>query len=150
MDRSSESGNDGGQVRIENEEQKDLVDVLLDIQKENLVGLPIDRVSTRLSACTDTTHTILEWAMTELLRHPRIMTNCTMSDQGDSSLTQKAVIKETLHLPRVDLKSYDKPEEFDPERRGCPGIQFGMAVNEIALANLVHKFERALPGAARA
>ncbi|CAL9030841.1 unnamed protein product [Prunus brigantina] len=89
----------------------------------------------------------------------------------------KAVIKETLHLPRVstrdveingyniesktqvlvnvwqigrDPKSYDKPEEFDPERRGCPGIQFGMAVNEIALAHLVHKFEWALPGAARA
>lgn len=43
-------GNDGGQVRIKNEEQKDLVDVLLDIQKENLVGLPIDRVSIGLSS----------------------------------------------------------------------------------------------------
>lgn len=50
MDRSSESGNDGGQVRIENKEQKDLVDVLLDIQKGNLVGLPIDRVSIRVSS----------------------------------------------------------------------------------------------------
>ncbi|VVA21799.1 PREDICTED: cytochrome [Prunus dulcis] len=71
MDRCSESGNDGGQVRIENEEQKDLVDVLLDIQKENLVGLPIDR--DMLTVGTDSTHTILEWVMTELLRHPRIM-----------------------------------------------------------------------------
>ena len=30
----------------------------------------------------------------------------------------------------------------------CPGIQFAMAVNEIALANIVHKFEWALPGGA--
>lgn len=66
-------------------------------------------------------------------------------------------------------KSYNNPEEYDPERflnthrgidykgndfelipfgagrRICPGIQFAMAINEIALANLVHKFDWALP-----
>lgn len=62
-----------------------------------------------------------------------------------------------------DRKSYDQPEEYRPERfldgaidykgndfqfipfgagrRGCPGIQFVIAINEIALANLVHKFD---------
>ncbi|PQP94159.1 hypothetical protein Pyn_22890 [Prunus yedoensis var. nudiflora] len=66
-----------------------------------------------------------------------------------------------------DPKSYNKPEEFEPERfldsaidykgnefhyipfgagrRVCPGIQFAIAVQEIALANLVHKFNWALP-----
>ncbi|KAI5333520.1 hypothetical protein L3X38_023651 [Prunus dulcis] len=48
-----------------------------------------------------------------------------------------------------DPKSYNKPEEFEPERRVCPGIQFAMAVQEIALANLVHKFDWALPDGAR-
>ncbi|KAB2605757.1 cytochrome P450 71A25-like [Pyrus ussuriensis x Pyrus communis] len=30
---------------------------------------------------------------------------------------------------------------FGAGRRGCPGIRFAMAINEIALANLVHKFD---------
>ncbi|XP_050123606.1 cytochrome P450 736A117-like [Malus sylvestris] len=69
-----------------------------------------------------------------------------------------------------DPKLYENPEEFEPERflnseidykendfqlipfgagrRVCPGIQFAMAVNEIALANIVHKFDWALPGGA--
>ncbi|CAN6560740.1 hypothetical protein C1H46_034796 [Malus baccata] len=69
-----------------------------------------------------------------------------------------------------DPKSYNNPEEYEPERflnstldykgndfqyipfgagrRGCPGIQFAMAVQEIALANLMHKFDWALPNGA--
>ena len=38
-------GSDGHVVSQENEEQKDFVDVLLWIQKENIIGFPIDRVS---------------------------------------------------------------------------------------------------------
>jgi cytochrome P450 len=71
-----------------------------------------------------------------------------------------------------DPKSCNKPEEYKPERflnensgvnykgndfrlipfgasrRVCPGIQFAMAVNELVLATLVHKFDWALPGGA--
>ncbi|XP_004310039.1 PREDICTED: cytochrome P450 71A25-like isoform X1 [Fragaria vesca subsp. vesca] len=70
-----------------------------------------------------------------------------------------------------DRKSYYKPDEFEPERflnpnsdisykgndfelipfgagrRMCPGIQFATTVNEIALANLLHKFDWTLPAA---
>ncbi|XP_058193852.1 psoralen synthase-like [Rhododendron vialii] len=66
-----------------------------------------------------------------------------------------------------DPSSWNEPEEFMPERflnslvdfrghdfelislgageRGCPGIQFSAVVNELALANLVHKFDFAVP-----
>ncbi|KAB2609250.1 cytochrome P450 71A26-like [Pyrus ussuriensis x Pyrus communis] len=169
------------------------------------------------AAGTDTTYIVLEWAMTELLRHPRVMKKLQnevreIVRKGEH-LTEddligmhylKAVIKETLRLhPPVPLplriavqdveiggykikakthvminawqigrdpKLYEKPEEFEPERflnseidykgndlqlipfgagrRVCPGIQFAMAVNEIALANIVHKFDWTLPGGA--
>ncbi|XP_059306735.1 cytochrome P450 71A4-like [Lycium ferocissimum] len=66
-----------------------------------------------------------------------------------------------------DQLSWEKPEEFRPERflnsdidvkglnfelipfgagrRGCPGITFAIMVNELALARVVHKFNFALP-----
>ncbi|KAL3642300.1 hypothetical protein CASFOL_013115 [Castilleja foliolosa] len=66
-----------------------------------------------------------------------------------------------------DPTLWEKPEEFLPERfldssidfrglhfelipfgagrRGCPGIAFAMAVNELGLAKLVHHFDFALP-----
>lgn len=170
---------------------------------------------------TNTTFTILEWAMSELLKHPSVMEklkNEVRRIVGDRKgiITEddlvemnylKALIKETLRLhppvpllmPRIatqdakingynimsgtlvlvnawqigrDPKSYNEPEEFKPERflnnvmdykgnngfqfipfgagrRSCPGIQFAMAVQEIALANLVHKFDWMLPDGAR-
>ena len=70
-----------------------------------------------------------------------------------------------------DPMSWDEPEEFRPERflstdidfkgqdfqlipfgagrRGCPGISFAMATNELVLANLVNKFDWALPNGVR-
>ncbi|XP_028115209.1 cytochrome P450 71A6-like [Camellia sinensis] len=70
-----------------------------------------------------------------------------------------------------DPLSWDEPEEFRPERflntsidfkghdfelipfgagrRGCPGIQFATAVDELALANPVYKFDFAAPNGAR-
>ncbi|KAM0960609.1 hypothetical protein ACFX2I_025525 [Malus domestica] len=216
---------DGAKSGVEHEE-KDFVDVLLWIQKENLAGFPLARVSIKalildmFAAGTDT-YTIIDWAMSELLRHPRVMKKLQKEVRGIArSKTEiiteddlvgmhylKAVFKETLRLhppvpllmPRKstqdvkihgydikvntqvivnaweigrDPKSYEKPEEFEPERflnsgidykgndfelipfgagrRGCPGIQFAMAVNEIGLANLVHKFDWELHGGARA
>ncbi|KAF5182400.1 Cytochrome p450 [Thalictrum thalictroides] len=67
-----------------------------------------------------------------------------------------------------DPKEWEKPDEFIPERflnnpidfkgqdfkyipfgsgrRGCPGISFGMAIVEIAIANLLYWFDWKTPG----
>ncbi|XP_059444622.1 cytochrome P450 736A117-like [Corylus avellana] len=108
---------------LENEHQKDFVDVLLQIQKENEIGFPIDRVSVKalildvFAAGTDTTYTVLEWAMTELLRHPKAMKKVQnevrvisgnkkeiTEDDLDNMHYLKAVIKETLRFhPPIPL-----------------------------------------------
>ncbi|XP_024190334.2 cytochrome P450 736A117 [Rosa chinensis] len=225
--RSKASGSSGhvNHADPNGEDEKDLVDVLLEIQEGNLSGLPIDRVSIKavildmLGGGADSTYSVIEWTMAELLRHPRVMkklqsevrelagdkTHITEDDLIEMNYLN-AVIKETLRLhppftvlsrmsgqdvevkgykikanTRIvvnmwqigrDPKSYNKPEEYEPERflnensgvsykgndfrlipfgagrRVCPGIQFAMAVNKTALANLVHKFDWALPGGA--
>jgi len=167
------------------------------------------------AAGTDTTYTVLEWAMTELLRHKTVMhklqdevrtvvgnkTHVTEEDLVNMNYLN-AVIKETLRLhapvpllvPRKSMEdiklngydieagtqvivnawaiardpsSWEQPLEFKPERfinssinykgldfefipfgegrRGCPGVFFAIAVNELVLANLVYQFDWKLP-----
>ncbi|KAL2933837.1 Cytochrome P450 71A25 [Bienertia sinuspersici] len=203
-------------------ELKDFVDVLLQAQMDSTAGFPISRDSIKalildmFAGGTDTTYTVLEWAMTELLRHPTIMKKLQeevrgittgQADVSEDDLEKmkylKAVIKETLRLhppipllvPREstqdviingyhiaagtrvitnawaihrDPATWEKPEEFHPERflkssidfkgqdfelipfgsgrRGCPGILFAIASNELVLANLLCKFNWSLPG----
>ncbi|XP_030531468.1 cytochrome P450 736A117-like [Rhodamnia argentea] len=203
------------------EDRRDFVDVLLDIEKDKTAGFALAADSIKalildiFAAGTDTTYTVLEWAMTELLRHPRAMNNLQTEVREitggkpivtDEDLERmhylRAFIKETLRLhppipllvPRLstqDVKiqgyhiaagtmvitnawtigrdpgTWDQPDEFKPERflnslvdfkgqdfelipfgagrRGCPGMSFAMATNELVLANLVHKFDWALP-----
>nr|XP_043635902.1 cytochrome P450 Tp4149-like [Erigeron canadensis] len=203
------------------DEGQDLVDILLDVQKENAGGFIVDKDSIKavildiFAAGTDTTSTNIEWVVSELVRHPRVMRKLqqevTDVANGRSMISEedldkmkylKAVIKETLrfHLPLpllvqrettqdVKLMGYDiaartpvvvnawaiardpavwkEPDDFKPERflnsfidykglhyefipfgagrRGCPGIQFAIVVNELALANLVYKYDLALP-----
>ncbi|XP_059644199.1 cytochrome P450 736A117-like [Cornus florida] len=212
-----------GDETVEDEDgREDFLDILLRIHKENSA---VDRdcikalILDAFSAGTDTTSTVLEWAMTELLRHPRVMNKVKnevreilkgkphiTADDLEEMHYLKAVIKETvrLHPPipllvpheaseDVRVMGYDiaagtmvlinawaigtdpmtwvEPEEFQPERflnssidfrghdfelipfgagrRGCPGTSFAIATNEFVLANLVHKFDWALPGGAK-
>ncbi|KAL2943910.1 Cytochrome P450 71A25 [Bienertia sinuspersici] len=94
---------------------KDFVDVLLEIQQENCEQLSTENIKAIVLdifiAATETTATTLEWAMTELIRHPRIMmkvqkevrsivkNNTKVTEDDLENLKYlKAVIKETLRL----------------------------------------------------
>ncbi|KAK3037500.1 hypothetical protein RJ639_030308 [Escallonia herrerae] len=205
-------------------EGQDFVDILLEFQRENKNSSPIhvDTIKALIldmfAAGTDTTHTVLEWGMAELLRHPNVMKKLQdevrETGRGKPKISEddlekmhylKAVIKETLRLhtpipllvPRestqdVKIMGYDiaagtqvyinawaigrdpslweDAEEFRPERflnsatdykgfhyqlipfgagrRGCPGMLFAMSLNELAVANMVHKFDFTLPDGA--
>ncbi|CBI14922.3 unnamed protein product, partial [Vitis vinifera] len=103
--------------------EKDFVDVLLGIQEDNVTGVAITGVCIKaltldmFAAGSDTTYTVLEWAMTELLRHPQVMRQLQNEVRGiaqgklliteddlDKMQYLKAVIKETLRLyPPIPL-----------------------------------------------
>ncbi|KAL7605079.1 hypothetical protein Lser_V15G16965 [Lactuca serriola] len=201
------------------------IDALLKIQKEDILGITIDAdvikalLLDAYVAGTDTSSSVLEWAMTELLLHR----DCLEKVQGeiravlngkkditDSDVEKmkylKCVIMEATRLhpplpvlpPRVarhdakvmgydiaegtrvyvnvyaimrDPKVWDKPETFMPERflescidfvrhnfelltfgagrRSCPGRIFAMAINEKVLANVLYRFDWALPQGVR-
>nr|QWK52361.1 cytochrome P450 71A26-2 [Isatis tinctoria] len=98
-------------------DRADFVDVLLAIQRERRAGFDIERVSIKAIVLdvfvggTDTSYTLMEWAMTELLRHPeclnRLQEEVRTICKGKSSVSEediqdmnylKAVVKETLRL----------------------------------------------------
>ncbi|PIM99258.1 Cytochrome P450 CYP2 subfamily [Handroanthus impetiginosus] len=203
----------------------DFVDILLDFQRENEGSFLADDDAIKaiildmFGAGIDTTSSVLEWTMAELIKNPKTLK--VLQDEvrevarGKVEVTEddldkmhylKAVIKESLRLhtpvptlvPRQsthdtkvlgydfaagtqvminawaiarDPSLWENPDEFHPERfldtnidfrgfnfelipfgagrRGCPGIAFAMANNELVLANLVHKFNFGLPNGER-
>ncbi|KAI3675986.1 hypothetical protein L1987_85582 [Smallanthus sonchifolius] len=51
----------------------------------------------------------------------------------------------------VDFKGFHyELLPFGSGRRGCPGVQFAVSINELVLANLVYKYDFALPNGVRA
>ncbi|GJT11712.1 putative cytochrome P450 [Tanacetum coccineum] len=99
------------------DEVQDLLDILLDVQKENAGTVVIDNdtikavILDNFSAGTDTISTNIEWTISELVRHPRVMIKLqqevTEIANGRSMITEedldkmkylKAVIKESLRL----------------------------------------------------
>ncbi|XP_073294347.1 cytochrome P450 71A8-like [Primulina huaijiensis] len=110
----------GDAVSKEEKSRESFVDILLKIYKDNVTGVYIDRDNIKgiildiLAGGTDTASAALEWAMTELLRHPTVLKKLQKEvreilegkkDITDNDLEKmhylKAVIKETLryHVP---------------------------------------------------
>ncbi|XP_073294346.1 cytochrome P450 736A117-like [Primulina huaijiensis] len=110
------TGQDKGDAVVEEEKSREnFADILLKIYKDNVTGVYIDRDNIKgiildiLVGGTDTTSTTLEWAMTELLRHPTVLKKLQSEvreilkgrqDITDDDMEKmhylKAVIKETL------------------------------------------------------
>ncbi|CAM0958970.1 unnamed protein product [Alopecurus aequalis] len=204
------------------EHKEDLLDVLLRLQKEMDMQYPLTTLNIKavlidlFAAGSDTSSTILQWAMAELVRNPTVMRKAQEEVRrelvGHDKVTEdcitnlhylRLVIKETLRLhpasalllPREcrspckvlgfdmpqgamvlvnawaigrDPAHWDAPEEFVPERfqeqggrdfkgtdfefvpfgagrRMCPGMAFGLAHIELALAALLFHFNWDLP-----
>ncbi|CAN7115295.1 unnamed protein product [Brassica rapa subsp. narinosa] len=195
------------------------VDILLAIEGEMSNGFQVQRNDIKFMILdmfiggTSTTSTLLEWTMTELIRHPECMkklqdeirsssipnSSYIKEEKVEKMKYLKAVIKEVLRLhpslplilPRVlseDVKLMEyniaagteviinawaiqrdtaiwglEAEEFKPERhldsptdyrgkdlnyipfgsgrRICPGIGFALGLAEVAVANLVGRFD---------
>uniref|UniRef100_A0ACD5UXL7 Uncharacterized protein n=1 Tax=Avena sativa TaxID=4498 RepID=A0ACD5UXL7_AVESA len=102
---------------IDENDEQDMVDVLLKVQKEGAMGVSLTNGVIRavlidvLGAALDTTSVALQWAMAELMANPRVMqrvqseTRSVVTGQAivqESALKDmhylKAVIRETLRL----------------------------------------------------
>ncbi|XVF77107.1 hypothetical protein PTKIN_Ptkin14bG0013800 [Pterospermum kingtungense] len=203
-------------------ESEDILDVLLALQENGDLEFPLTTDNIKavtldvFIAGTETSFTTIEWAMSEMLKNPRVMQKAqaevrqvfhrkgNVDGAGLHELEYlKLVIKETLRLhppaplllPRESLQSckingYDIPvkskvivnawaigrnadywseaERFYPERfvnssvdykgsnfefipfgagtRMCPGMLYGMANVELALAHLLYHFDWKLEG----
>ncbi|XP_050207976.1 cytochrome P450 71AU50-like [Mercurialis annua] len=200
---------------------KDFVDIMLGfvgseiseyhIGRDNIKAIILDM----LAGSMDTSAAVIEWALSELLKHPRVhkkvqkeleekigMNRMVEESDLESLEYLEMVIKETFRLHPVapllipheavedtiideylipkkshiiintfaigrDPRAWNDPEKFLPERfsgkdidfrghdfqllpfgagrRGCPGIQLGITVVRLVLAQLVHCFDWELP-----
>ncbi|EYU26008.1 hypothetical protein MIMGU_mgv1a021111mg, partial [Erythranthe guttata] len=126
------------------------------------------------AARIDTTYTLVEWTLFELIRPKNTMAKLKhelKTIAGPTSIITegnlhkchylKAVVKETLrlHPPLPLLVPQESTEDvkilrqfelipFGGGRRGCPGGAFAMGIVELVLANVVLDFEFELPGGA--
>ncbi|KAJ4821360.1 cytochrome P450 family 71 polypeptide [Rhynchospora pubera] len=202
------------------DEMDDLADALIKAKEQGDLDVPLtlDNIKAVILdiffAGTESSSSTIEWAMSELMRHPAVMKKVqaevrqAMREKthiDENALLElsyvKLVIKETLRLhppvsliPRLcketckllgytipsgthvlinawalgrDVQYWADAEEFKPERfeqggtdfrgdncefvpfgagrRICPGLHFGMAIMETALAHILFHFDWELP-----
>ncbi|KAG2627392.1 hypothetical protein PVAP13_3KG125295 [Panicum virgatum] len=130
------------------------------------------------AAGTETSFIALEWAMSELVRNPAAMQELQRECTRDAAVLGFHVARGTRVFVNAWAVGRDPAswgagaDEFRPERflaedrevdfrgahfqlipfgagrRACPGIQFGLATVELALANLARLFDWDVPGGA--
>ncbi|CAI9109285.1 OLC1v1009086C1 [Oldenlandia corymbosa var. corymbosa] len=199
----------------------DFVYTMLHLMKSGESGFPFDRRHIKatlldmLAGSMDTSATVVEWILSELLKHPQVMKKLQkeleeivglerMVEESDLDNMKylDMVVKEAMrlhpvaplliphasvqdcvvdgfHIPKDsrvivnvwtigrDPNAWSSPNEFIPERfvgskldvkghdfqllpfgsgrRGCPGMQLGLTVVRLLVAQLVHCFDWELP-----
>ncbi|KAL1567982.1 cytochrome P450 71AU50-like [Salvia divinorum] len=207
--------------RGEEKGNEDFVDTMMAIMESGEAGFEFDRRHIKavlldlLIAGTDTSATAIEWAMSELMKHPAVMKKLQQELESVVGLDQmvdeshlnkleylECVVKEVLRLHPVvplliphesmedcelqgfyitkksrvivnawaigrDPDIWANPDSFTPERfidneidlrgrhfelipfgsgrRGCPGLQLGLTVVKLLVAQLAHCFDWELP-----
>ncbi|KAM3393566.1 hypothetical protein ACQJBY_014343 [Aegilops geniculata] len=165
---------DGRKAAQQGADIEDLLDVLLRLQAEDSLPFPLTTQSIGVlifdifTAATETSATVLEWAMSEIFNHPKVMARVqsevrqvlgpgkaviTNNDLGELHY-MRMVIKEVLRMhppipllvPRESRENCEIMGYHIPKgRRQCPGILFGTSTVEIGLTNLLYHFDWAHP-----
>ncbi|KAB1210417.1 hypothetical protein CJ030_MR6G007168 [Morella rubra] len=161
------------QTKDENK-TKDFVDVMLSfigsdetnqyrIERENIKALMLDM----LAASMDTSATAIEWTLSELMKHPRVMKKLQKELENVVGLERMSRVMINAWAIGRDPSVWSDAEKFFPERfvgndidlrgrdfqlipfgsgrRGCPGMQLGLTVVRLVVAQLVHCFDWELP-----
>ncbi|KAK8613349.1 hypothetical protein V6N13_101114 [Hibiscus sabdariffa] len=110
------------------EEQASLID------RKNIKAIMVDMVA----ASFDTTTTAIEWTLSELLRHPRVMAG--LQQELERVVGRNRMVEES-DLPKLTCLDMVIKESF----RGCPGMQLGLCTMRLIIAQLVHCFNWELP-----
>ncbi|CAM0943197.1 unnamed protein product [Alopecurus aequalis] len=131
-------------------DDEDLLDVLLRLQKEDSLELPLTRETIcavlfdLFSAATDTTGTALEWAMSELVRHPEVMAKAQAEiqkvlGQDQDVITHRGLAE--LQYLRMVIKEVLRLHPSAPifprmTREDCKILGYDMLKGTIVLVNI--------------
>ncbi|CAH1441484.1 unnamed protein product [Lactuca virosa] len=168
-------------------EDQDLVDTLLDVQRDNATGFTFHRDVIKALILREGIVRINDFnkqAHDNEDAKGTITTNKTPKGNGKIPLLVPRESTQDVELMGYDIPAgtqaivnawaigrdptlWEEPQEFRPERflntstdykglhfellpfgggrRGCPGIQFAIVIIELALANVIYKFDLALP-----
>ncbi|EXB30980.1 Cytochrome P450 71D11 [Morus notabilis] len=88
-----------------------------------------------ISVGSETSSTTLEWAISEMLKNPKVMEKAQAEVKTGFSRARKVYYKGT----------YFEYISFGVGRRICPAVTFGVAVVELILVQLLYHFDRKLP-----
>uniref|UniRef100_M1BTU4 Cytochrome P450 n=1 Tax=Solanum tuberosum TaxID=4113 RepID=M1BTU4_SOLTU len=117
---------------------EDLVDVFLRIKENDQLQFPITNdhikavILDMFTAGTESSSTTIIWALSELMKHPKIMA------KAQSKVRQ--AFKEKIDFDEEDLDNVPYLKKTD-----CPGMQFGLANVKQPLARLLYHFDWGLP-----
>uniref|UniRef100_A0A453A7N9 Cytochrome P450 n=1 Tax=Aegilops tauschii subsp. strangulata TaxID=200361 RepID=A0A453A7N9_AEGTS len=135
-------------------DDEDLLDVLLRLQEEASLAFPLttDTIGAVLfdmfAAGTESTSTVLEWTMSELVIHPEAMAKAQQEDPTYWKNPEEFK-PERFENNSIDYNgTYFEYTPFGSGRRLCPGMLFSTSTLDIVLANLLYHFNWILPDGA--